>query len=68
MFDIVFFDLFEFLVITAILILLFSFMLISVGGEVDGGDYEDWSSIGATIIQMSRNSIGDLAVLKIGKW
>jgi len=50
------------------MVLAFSFMLTVVGGEVDGGDYYGFPGILATIVQMSRNSIGDLAVLKIGKW
>jgi len=64
----VFNDLKAFLVLIGVMVLAFSSMLIVVGGEVDGGDYPDFSKIFATIVQMSRNSIGDLADLKTGKW
>ena len=50
------------------MILAFSFMLKVVGGEVDDGDYSGLHPLLAMIIQVGRNSIGDLAVLESGKW
>jgi len=64
----VFNDLKAFLILMGVMVLAFSFMLIAVGGEVDAGDYPDFPTLLATIIQMSRNSIGDLAILQTGKW
>jgi len=49
------------------MIFFFSFVITVMGGEVDAGDYAGLPTIVALIIQMWRNSIGDLAMIQAGK-
>jgi len=63
----VFKDLQAFLFLMGLMIFFFSFVIIVVGGEIDAGDYPGLSTTVAIIIQMWRNSIGDLAMVQAGK-
>jgi hypothetical protein len=64
----VMFDLFPFIVIFLILVTVFSFGIIVMGGDFDMGDYLAVPKIMAIWLQMFRNSIGDIAEPNYGVW
>ena len=64
----VIFDLAPFLTIFLIFIIVFTFIIVIMEGDIDPEDYEGIPKFMRIMIQIFRNSIGDISIVQYGKW